>query len=253
MPRYMIVLEFDGGPFVGWQRQDNGSSVQAALEEAIFRYCGERTIAHSAGRTDAGVHALAMPAHFEIAREADPFRVGEALNFHLKPAPIAVLDVRRVADDFHARFSATRRHYIYRIANRRAPLALDAGRAWRFAPPLDAEAMHAAAQVLIGKHDFTTFRASTCQAQTPVKTLSSISVRRQADEVVIETAARSFLHHQVRSMTGSLVEVGLGRWSARDFDAAFKARDRSRCGQVAPPDGLYFLRADYDAPVETTD
>ncbi len=246
MPKYKVILEFDGAPFSGWQRQENAPSVQAALEEAVYRFSGERVTAHSAGRTDAGVHALAMPAHFDLAKEADPFRVGEALNFHLKPAPISVLSAEQAPEDFHARFSATRRHYLYRIVNRRAPLAIEAGRAFRISPPLDAEAMHAAAQVLVGKHDFTTFRASTCQAETPVKTLSSISVRREADEIIIETAARSFLHHQVRSMAGSLVEVGLGRWSSADFAAAFHAADRTRCGQVAPAEALYFVRADYD-------
>lgn len=246
MTRYMLILEFDGGPFVGWQRQDNGSSIQGALEDAVFRFCGERVTAHSAGRTDAGVHALGMPAHFDIEKETDAHTVREAINYYLKPAPIAALTAVRVDDDFHTRFSAKRRHYRYRLVNRRAPLTLDAGRAWRLAPPLDAEAMHAAAQVLIGKHDFTTFRASTCQATTPLKTLSSISAFRVGEDVFVETSARSFLHHQVRSMVGSLVEVGFGRWSVEDFADAFRAADRRRCGQVAPAEGLYFLRADYD-------
>ena len=246
MPRYLLTLEYDGGPFVGWQRQENGVSVQGALEEAVFRLCGERITAHSAGRTDAGVHALAMPAHIDIVKEIDSHTVCEAINYHLKPAPVAALSAVRVADDFHARFSATRRSYRYRIVNRRAPLTLDAGKAWRLAPTLDAPATHEAAQALIGKHDFTTFRASTCQAETPVKTLSSISVRRRDEDILIETAARSFLHHQVRSIAGSLVEVGIGRWSVSDFVDAFHARDRRRCGQVAPAEGLYFVRADYD-------
>lgn len=246
MPRYLLILEFDGGPFVGWQRQDNGVSVQGALEEAVFRFSGERVTAHSAGRTDAGVHAVAMPAHVDIEKETDAHTVREAINYYLKPAPIAVLTATRVGEDFHTRFSAIRRHYRYRIVNRRAPLALDVGRAWRLAPPLDAAAMHEAAQALIGKHDFTTFRASTCQADTPVKTLSSIVVRRQNEDIFIETSARSFLHHQVRSMVGSLVEVGFGRWSAADFADAFHACDRQRCGQVAPAEGLYFLKADYE-------
>lgn len=246
MPRYLFILEFDGGPFVGWQRQDNGLSVQGALEEAVFRFCGEHVTAHSAGRTDAGVHALAMPAHLDIEKEADAETVREAINYYLKPAPIAALSVVRVNNDFHTRFSATRRHYRYRIINRRAPLTLDAGRAWRLAPPLNAEAMNDAARALIGKHDFTTFRASTCQATTPIKTLSSISVARAGDEIAVETSARSFLHHQVRSMVGSLVEVGLGRWSGAEFAERFHACDRQRCGQVAPAEGLYFLKADYD-------
>lgn len=246
MARYKLVLEFDGGPFVGWQRQENGVSVQGALEEAVFRFCGERVTAHAAGRTDAGVHALAMPVHFDLAKEASPQTVCDAVNYHLKPAPIAALTAERVGEDFHARFSATRRSYRYRIANRRAPLTLDAGRAWRVGAPLDADAMNVAASVLVGKHDFTTFRASTCQAASPVKTLSSIGVARDHDDVIIETSARSFLHHQVRSMVGSLVEVGLGRWSGRDFEDALRACDRQRCGQVAPPEGLYFVSAHYD-------
>ncbi len=245
MQRYRLILEFDGAPFVGWQRQDNGLSVQGALEEAIFRFCGERATAHSAGRTDAGVHALAMTAHVDLEKDVDPGIIRDAVNHHLRPAPIAIIAADRADPDFHARFSATQRHYRYRIANRRAPLTLDAGRLWRLSPPLDADAMREAAQVLVGKHDFTTFRASTCQATTPVKTLSSISATRCGDEVRIETSARSFLHHQVRSMVGSLVEVGVGRWSAADFADAFRAADRQRCGQVAPADGLYFLRADY--------
>jgi len=246
MPRYKLILEFDGGPFVGWQRQDNGVAVQSVLEEAVFGFSGERVTAFSAGRTDAGVHALAMPAHFDLMKEADADTVREAVNYHLKPAPIAVISAERVGEDFHARFSAKRRHYRYRIVNRRAPLTLDAGRAWRLAPPLDAEAMHMAAQALVGRHDFTTFRASTCQAESPVKTLSSIAVTRSGDNVFIETSARSFLHHQVRSIVGSLVETGLGRWSVADFTEAFESCNRQRCGQVSPAEGLYFLRADYD-------
>ncbi len=245
MARYKLILEFDGGPFVGWQRQDNGRSIQEALEDAVFKFSGERVTAFSAGRTDAGVHATAMPAHIDLEKSTTPGVVRDALNFHLKPEPVAVLEAVEVADDFHARFSATARRYRYRLVNRRAPLTLDLGRAWRIAPPLDAEAMHAAAQVLVGRHDFTTFRASTCQAETPVKTLSAISAFRRGDDVLIETAARSFLHHQVRSMVGSLVEVGIGRWTAADFEAAFRAADRTRCAQVAPPDGLYFIGADY--------
>lgn len=246
MSRYRLTLEFDGAPFVGWQRQASGLSVQEALEEAAFKVTGERPTAFAAGRTDAGVHAIAMPAHLDLEKAITAFRLQEALNFHLRPAPIAVIDAAIAAPDFHARFSARARRYLYRIVNRRAPLALEAGRAWRIAPPVDADAMHVAAQSLIGKHDFSTFRASQCQAASPVKTLTSIAVSRRADAIEIETTAPSFLHHQVRSMVGSLVEVGLGRWTERDFKSAFEARDRARCGQVAPPDGLYFLRADYD-------
>jgi tRNA pseudouridine38-40 synthase len=246
MPRFRLTLEFDGGPFVGWQRQENGSSIQGALEEAVFRFCGERVTAFSAGRTDAGVHALAMPAQIDLQKEVDPSVLREAVNFHLKPQPIAVLDAAIVASAFHVRHSAKARRYRYRIVNRRAPLTLDAGRAWRIATPLEAPAMHEAAQALVGRHDFTTFRASTCQADTPIKTLSSIAVTRRGAEVFIETEARSFLHHQVRSITGSLVEVGLGRWVKDDLRAALEARDRARCGPVAPPEGLYFVGADYD-------
>lgn len=245
MPRYLFLLEFDGAPFVGWQRQDNGVSVQGALEEAVFRFCGERATAFSAGRTDAGVHALAMPAHVDLSKDLDPDVVRDAVNFHLKPRPIAALSVRIVADDFHTRFSATRRHYRYRLVNRRAPLTLSAGRAWRIAPPIDAAAMAEAAKVLVGKHDFSTFRASTCQADSAVKTLSTVAVTRVDDDVFFDTSARSFLHHQVRSMVGSLVEVGLGRWTGADFAAAFAAADRRRCGPVAPAEGLYFMWADY--------
>ncbi|MFN3961022.1 MAG: tRNA pseudouridine(38-40) synthase TruA [Parvularculaceae bacterium] len=244
--RYKLILEFDGGPFVGWQRQDNGRSIQGALEDAVFKFSGERVTAHAAGRTDAGVHATAMPAHVDLEKATSAGVVRDALNFHLKPEPVAVLEAAEVGADFHARFSATARRYRYRIVNRRAPLTLDLGRAWRIAPPLDAGAMHAAAQVLVGKHDFTTFRASTCQAETPVKTLSAISAFRAGEDVFIETRARSFLHHQVRSMVGTLVEVGMGRWTAADFEAAFRAADRARCAQVAPPEGLYFIGADYD-------
>ncbi len=250
MPRYRLILEFDGGPFVGWQRQDNGRSVQGALEEAVFRFSGETALVFSAGRTDAGVHAIAMPAHVDLSKPWPPDVVRDALNFHLKPLPVAILHSEEVAADFHTRFSATARRYRYRIVNRRAPLALDAGRAWRLAPPIDAEAMNAAAQVLVGRHDFTTFRASTCQADTAVKTLTSISAHRCGEEVIVETAARSFLHHQVRSMVGSLIEVGLGRWSAADFGAAFRAADRTRCAQVAPAEGLYFVGADYAGAAE---
>lgn len=245
MARYKLILEFDGRPFVGWQRQDNGRSVQSALEEAVLRFTGETPAIFSAGRTDAGVHALAMPAHVDLEKPWRADVVRDALNFHLKPDPIAVLEAEEVDPSFHARFSATARRYRYRVVNRRAPLALDAGRAWRLGPRIDAEAMHAAAQVLVGRHDFTTFRASTCQAQTPVKTLSSVAAYRRGEDVFVETAARSFLHHQVRSMVGSLIEVGFGRWSASDFEAAFRAADRTRCAQVAPAEGLYFLGADY--------
>jgi tRNA pseudouridine38-40 synthase len=246
MPRFKLILEFDGGPFVGWQRQDNGVSVQGRLEEAVFNFCGERVVAHAAGRTDSGVHALAMPAHIEIEKSVSADVVRDALNFYLRPAPIAILEASEVGGDFHARFSAKARSYRYRIINRRSPLTIDAGRAWRVSPPLDADAMNEAAKPLVGKHDFTTFRAAKCQATTPIKTLTDISVTRVGDEILVETSAPSFLHHQVRSITGSLVDVGTGRWPVSGVRDALAAKDRSACGQVAPPDGLYFVKADYD-------
>ncbi len=248
MPRYRLTLEYDGGPFVGWQRQDNGASVQGALEEAVFRFCGERVTAAAAGRTDAGVHALAMTAHIDLEDPRDPFVIGEALNYHLKPSPVAVLSVDEAGEGFHARFSAVGRRYVYRIVNRRAPLALDQGRAWRVAAPLDADAMHQGAQFLVGRHDFSTFRAAQCQAASPVKSLSEISCERAGDEIRIRVAAPSFLHHQVRSIAGSLVEVGAGKWAPGDIDRILKRADRAACGPVAPASGLYFVRADYPAP-----
>lgn len=245
MPRYKLILEYDGGPFCGWQRQAGLMSVQQALEEAIERFSGETVITQAAGRTDAGVHALGQVVHFDLSTDRDPFKVREALNYHLKPHPIAVLAAEKVGDDFEARFSATARHYEYRILNRRARPALDAGRVWHVPVRLDAEAMHEAAQLILGRHDFTTFRAAECQAKSPVKTLDRLDVSRQLDLVVVTASARSFLHHQVRSMVGSLKLVGEGRWSPRDFRAALDARDRSRCGTLAPADGLYLTRVDY--------
>lgn len=245
MVRYRLTLEYDGGPFVGWQRQDNGPSVQAALEEAIFRLSGERVTVSGAGRTDAGVHALGQVAHFDLAKDFPPRKVRDALNHHLRPAPIAVLECVEAPGDFHARFSATRRHYFYRIVSRKAPLALECGRAWHVAHALDAVQMHTAAQALVGQHDFTTFRAAECQAASPVKTLERLAVLREGDEVRIEATARSFLHHQVRSMVGSLKLVGEGKWSVAHIAEALDVRDRSRCGPVAPPDGLYLARVEY--------
>ncbi len=246
MPRYKLTLEYDGGPFVGWQRQENGLSVQAALEDALFAMGGELAVAHGAGRTDAGVHALGQVAHVDLERAWDPFRLGEGLNALLHPHPVAVLKCEAADPDFDARRSASARHYLYRIVNRRAPLALARGRACRVKPRLDASAMHEAAQALIGRHDFSTFRDSQCQANSPIRTLDRLDVTRDGDEVRIEASALSFLHRQVRSMVGSLVEVGAGRWSAADLKAALEAADRSRCGPVAPPDGLYLARVDYD-------
>ncbi len=245
MPRYKLIIEYDGTPFVGWQVQDNGASVQGVLAEAVLAFAGERAAIGGAGRTDAGVHALGQVAHVDLARDWPPDTVRDALNAHLRPHPVAVLLAERVADDFDARFSAIRRHYRYRIVNRRADLALEVRRAWRVPRPLDAIAMHDAAQRLIGRHDFTTFRSTECQAKSPVKTLDRLDVTRAGDEVDVVAVARSFLHNQVRSMVGSLVHVGEGKWSADDLAAALAARDRTACGQVAPPQGLYLVRVEY--------
>ena len=243
--RYRVTLEYDGGGFVGWQRQDNGASVQGTLEDAIEKLTGERVTVHGAGRTDAGVHALGQVAHFDIAKELPGDKVRDALNHFVRPAAIAVLDATKAAADFHARFSATGRHYLYRILTRRPPPVLEAGKVWHVAHTLDAEAMHQAAQALTGQHDFTTFRAAECQAKSPVKTLDRLDVRRAADEIHVEASARSFLHHQVRSLVGSLKLVGEGRWRAADLADALAAKDRARCGPVAPPDGLYLVKVDY--------
>ena len=245
MTRFALTLEFDGGPFMGLQRQAHGPSVQQSVEDAAFAVTGETATMHAAGRTDAGVHALAMRAHIDLAKAISPFRLMEALNAHLRPDPVAVLDCEVVADDWHARFSCTGRSYIYRIANRRAPLTLERGRAWQVAKPLDADAMHRAAQHLIGLHDFTTFRSAHCQSASPIKTLDRLTVRREGENVIIEAAARSFLHHQVRSMVGCLALVGLGRWSEDQVAEALAAKDRSALGLNAPPDGLYFAGAEY--------
>jgi len=245
MPRYRLTLEYDGAPFVGWQRQDNGASVQGALEDAIEKLSGERVTVTGAGRTDAGVHALGQVAHFDLVKEFEPGKVRDALNYYLRPDPVVVLDSVAVDGEFHARFSATARHYLFRILNRRSPPALDVGKAWHVSPKLDADAMHAAAKALVGQHDFTTFRAAECQAQSPVKTLDRLDVSRRADEIHIEASARSFLHHQIRSFTGTLKLVGEGKWTPRDVADALAARDRARCGPVSPPDGLYLVRVDY--------
>ena len=245
MTRFALRIEYDGRPFMGWQRQKHGPSVQAALEEAVYLVTGERAAVHAAGRTDAGVHGLGMRAHVDIAKPIAPFRLIEALNARVRPAPVAVLECVEVADDWHARFSCLGRSYEYRIVNRRAPLTWEAGLAWQVPQPLDDAAMAAAAAMLVGRHDFTTFRSAHCQADSPVRTLEVLSVERVGERIAVRTAARSFLHHQVRSMVGCLALVGMGRWSAEDVRVALKARDRARLGLNAPPDGLFFVSAVY--------
>ncbi len=246
MTRYKLVVEYFGGDFVGWQRQDNGASVQAAIEQAVKGFCGETVVASAAGRTDAGVHALGQVVTLDIAKETTAETVRKALNAHLREVRVAILSAEAVEDDFHARFSATGRSYLYRIVNRRAPLALEKGRAWFVPVPLDAEAMHLAAQCLVGTHDFSSFRASHCQAKSPVKSLSEISVARDGEEIRIHVAAKSFLHHQVRNIVGTLKLVGEGKWTAADFMTALEARDRSAAGPTAPADGLYFVGVSFE-------
>jgi tRNA pseudouridine38-40 synthase len=245
MTRFRLWVEYDGRPFMGWQRQPHGPSVQQAIEEAAHAITGETITVHAAGRTDAGVHAFAMSAHLDVGRPITAHRLADGLNAKLRPLPVAILKAEAVADDWHARFSCLGRRYIYRIANRRAPLALDAGRAWRVSVTLHADAMNKAAQLLVGRHDFTTFRSAHCQSESPVKTLDRLAVRRLGPDIEIEAAARSFLHHQVRSMVGCLQLVGRGRWSAADLRRALQARDRAALGLNAPPDGLYFVEALY--------
>jgi tRNA pseudouridine38-40 synthase len=245
MPRYKLTIEYDGGPFVGWQVQDNGPSVQGVLAAALEAFCGEKVSVQGAGRTDAGVHALGQVGHVDLAKDWDEDTVRDALNAHLRPHPVAIINAERVDDSFDARFSAIRRHYLYRIINRRADLALDRGRAWRIAKPLDIPAMQAAARRLVGRHDFTTFRNVECQAKSPVKTLDQLDVNGLADDIQVMTSARSFLHSQVRSMVGALALVGEGRWTVDDVSVALAKRDRAACAPVAPPDGLYLARVDY--------
>ena len=245
MPRYKLTIEYDGAPFCGWQMQDTALSVQGVLAAAVAAFASETVAIYGAGRTDAGVHAEGQVAHVDLTKNWDTDTVRDAVNAYLRPHPVAVLAAEVAAADFDARFSAVQRHYLYRIVNRRADLALDRGHAWRIARPLDGHAMHAAAQRLIGKHDFTTFRAAECQAKSPVKTLDRLDVARHGDAIEVRASARSFLHTQVRSMVGSLAQVGEGKGSADDLARALAARDRTVCGPVAPPDGLYLIKVDY--------
>jgi tRNA pseudouridine38-40 synthase len=245
MPRYKLTIEYDGSPFSGWQMQDDVPSVQQALRDAIAKFCGEPFIPRGAGRTDAGVHALGQVAHIDLSMNWPADTVMKAVNFHLRPAPVSILACKLVGEEFDARFSAKGRHYLYRIVNRYGPLTIDRNHAWRTWPRLDEAAMAEAAMLLIGKHDFTTFRASQCQAKSPVRTLDVLTVEREGEELRIRASAPSFLHHQVRSIVGSLKLVGEGKWSREDLRAAFEARDRTRCGAMAPSDGLYLVRVDY--------
>jgi tRNA pseudouridine38-40 synthase len=245
MPRYKIIIEYDGTPFAGWQIQANGPSIQGELARAIEGLSGCRAVPRGAGRTDAGVHARGQAAHFDLPRAYPPDTVRDALNFHLRPAPIAVLACEIVDESFDARFSAKARHYVYRIVTRRAPLALDRNRAWQVRVPLDADAMQEAAQRLLGRHDFTTFRSAQCQAKSPLRTLDRLDVSANGEDILIAASARSFLHHQVRSMAGSLKLVGEGKWTGPDLRAALDARNRAACGPVAPACGLTFVKVDY--------
>lgn len=245
MPRYAIIIEYDGTPFCGWQRQPDQPSVQQTLEEAITRFCGEAVTLQAAGRTDSGVHARGQVAHFDLQKDWDPYRIEQALNHHLKPAPVTIVAAQKVEAGFEARFSAIARHYEYRILNRRARPALEVNKVWQVARPLDVNAMQHAARFAIGEHDFTTFRAAQCQAKSPLKTLDRLDVVRDGDHVVVYAQARSFLHHQVRSLVGSLKLVGEGKWGPCDFKDALEARDRARCGAMAPSAGLYLVRAVY--------
>jgi tRNA pseudouridine38-40 synthase len=244
--RWRLTIEYDGGPFMGWQRQEHGPSVQQTLEEALERMTGDKAAFTAAGRTDAGVHALAMTAHTDVAKALTAHRLREGLNALVRPQPVAVLDAEPVADDWHARFSCVGRRYLYRIINRRAPPALDSGKVWHITVPLDVEAMREGAAQLVGRHDFTTFRSAHCQSDSPVKTLDRLEVARVGEEIHVSAAARSFLHHQVRSMVGCLALVGRGQWTPDNMRTALEAADRSALGLNAPPQGLYFVEAVYD-------
>ena len=245
MPRYKLTVEYDGRPYVGWQRQENGRSVQQAIEEAVAAFSGETVVVKGAGRTDSGVHALGQVAHIDLVRDWPADTVRDALNAYLRQETIAIVAAEPVAADFDARFSAVKRHYLYRVLDRRSPTVLDRGRVWWVAQRLDHEAMHVAAQALVGRHDFTTFRSSECQAKSPLKTLDRLDVSRAGDEVVVRASARSFLHNQVRSMVGTLKKVGDGKWPVAAVGEALAAVDRARSGPVAPPDGLYLVAVDY--------
>lgn len=247
MPRFRMVVEYDGTPYVGWQMQENGHSVQAALQQGILSLTGETVSIRGAGRTDSGVHAVGQVVHADLSRDWPPFKLRNALNAHLMMADekVVVIDVQAVDDEFDARFSALRRHYLYRILNRPSPLALEAKRAWWVARDLDHEAMHAAAQTLVGHHDFTTFRSAHCQATSPVRTLDRLDVTRNGELIEIRASAQSFLHNQIRSFAGTLKLAGEGKMTPADVRAALDARDRAACGPVAPPDGLYFMKVDY--------
>lgn len=246
MPRYRLTIEYDGQPYKGFQAQETLPSVQGSIERAVKSFSGQTLRLQAAGRTDTGVHATGQVIHIDLEREWRPEVVRDALNAHLMPEPIAIIDAQVAEGDWHARFSATERRYIYRILNRKSPPALDRGKVWHMKKPLDAQAMHDAAQVLIGNHDFTTFRHMQCQAKSPIKTMDVARVWREGEQVLLEFASRSFLHRQVRSMTGTLAEVGIGRWSAADVKAALEARDRKACGPVAPADGLYLVGVKYE-------
>lgn len=250
MPRYKLTIEYDGVPFAGWQRQSNGPSVQAAIEEALTALTGDAATVYGAGRTDAGVHALGQVAHVDLDRVWQPGALRNAINAHLRPKPVSIIFTEQVGDDFHARFSAVRRRYLYRIVTRDAPLALDRDRAWRLPAELDAAAMSDAARVLVGHHDFTTFRSADCQARSSFKTLDRLDIERAGDLVSVYAEARSFLHHQVRSMVGSLKLVGEGKWTSSDLADALAAADRSRCGPVAPAHGLYLVNVDYEPTIQ---
>ncbi len=245
MPRYKLTIEYDGSGFLGWQIQNGGATVQGVLEKALQRIHGVHSLVYGAGRTDTGVHALEQVAHVDLPKEWDPFVLRNAINGNVRPHRVSVLEAEAVSDEFHARFSATKRRYLYRIANRRAPPALEHGKVWWVAPELDSDAMHEAAQYLVGHHDYTTFRATDCQAKSAEKTLDILRVSRYGDDIEIEAEARSFLHHQVRSMVGSLKHVGEGKWNPHDMKRALDAKNRAACGAVAPPQGLYLVNVNY--------